>query len=127
MFRLHTGYDSPRCQTKKLLAENNPKKVIPFGKHFVSWKHLHILVQNFAKDKHQLTISVLNPDDKMKFDYVLGICDTRVTELLKERFEGSQATVLYLDLLRNILVSGPSLVETQQHVLANTENISYEP
>lgn len=43
------------------------KKVIPFGKYFVTWKHLHILIQTFEKDKHQLTISVLNPDDKQKF------------------------------------------------------------
>lgn len=79
------------------------KKIIPFGKYFITWKHLHVLIQIFEKDKHQLTLSVLNPDDKQKFDYVLRMCDPKVTKLLADHVEGSQATVLYLDMLRNIL------------------------
>lgn len=78
-------------------------KQIPFGSYFVNWKHLHTLMQKCGKDKHQLTNSILNPDDKQKFDHVLRMCDSKVTKLLTDHVEGSQATVLYLNMLRNII------------------------
>lgn len=78
-------------------------KVIPFGKYFINWKHLYTLIQIFEKDKHQLTISVLNPDDKQNFEYVIRMCDQRVTKLLTDHVEDSQATVLYSNMVQNIL------------------------
>lgn len=50
-----------------------PEK-LPFGsKYFVQMQHLEFLLQNFPKDRHQLTATVLNPLDRQNFSSVQRI------------------------------------------------------
>lgn len=86
-----------------LKTKSNVKK-LPFGNRiFVSLEHIEVLLTNFTKDQHQLTATVLNPVDKQNFNSVLPICDTKVISLLESRVLNSEATVIFLKLLRNII------------------------
>lgn len=77
--------------------------VLPFGKYFIDWNHLNILLKKFPKDVHQLTASVLNPFDRQNFRSVLRMCDPKVIALLKSHVEGSEATVIYLQMMKDII------------------------
>lgn len=57
----------------------------------------------FSKDRHQLTPSTLNPVDRQNFKSVIRICHSRVTDLLKDHVEESQATVTFLQIMRDII------------------------
>lgn len=85
-----------------LLRTMNDKKIVPFGTGFIRIEHLFILLGMFSKDKHQLTPSTLNPIDRQNFKSVLRICHSRVTDLLKENIKDSQATVIFLQIMRDI-------------------------
>lgn len=76
---------------------------LPFGKYYINWSHLNILLHEFTKDEHQLTASVLNPVDKQNFRSVLRMCDPKVILLLKQHVEGSEATALFLQMTRDII------------------------
>lgn len=77
---------------------------LPFGKYYINWNHLNILLKNFAKDTHQLTASVLNPVDRQNFSSVLRMCHPRVIEMLKN-VKGSDATSLFLQIMNDIIES----------------------
>lgn len=77
---------------------------LPFGKYFINWNHLNILLKNFAKDTHQLTASVLNPVDRQNFSSVLRMCHPRVIEMLKN-VKCSDATSLFLQIMNDIIES----------------------
>lgn len=62
-------------------------------------------MDNFSKDKHLLTPSALNPVDRQNFDTVLQISNEKVTYLLKSSVERSEATVFFLETIREILDS----------------------
>lgn len=82
------------------------KLKLPFGKtHSIELKHLHYLLDNFSKDRHLLTQTALNPADRQNFDTVLQICNEKVTNLLKSSVKGSEATVFFLETIREILDS----------------------
>lgn len=36
---------------------------LPIGKYFIEWNHLFIVLKTVPKDRHQLTATVLNPND----------------------------------------------------------------
>lgn len=78
---------------------------IPFGKYFIKVQHLLHLLANFRKDQHELTASTLNPADRQNFASVQRICDRRVINLLKAAVDGSEATVIFLELIRDIVES----------------------
>lgn len=79
---------------------------LPFGKKFyIQFSHLNYLLQNFPKDQHLLTASVLNPIDRQNFQSVMRICDNRVIELLKKNVPQSEGTVKFLEILQNIIHS----------------------
>lgn len=79
---------------------------LPFGKNFfIQMQHLNDLVTHISKDKHNLTPTALNPLDRQNFDSVLRICDPKVTNLLRENVRGSQATIKFLEIVRNIIES----------------------
>lgn len=118
---LHTTIyvqDSTHIATKLrnfLLKTFYNAKKLPFGKFFIDVNHLHYLLQTYSKDKHQLTQTILNPKDKQNFASVLKMCDSKVIELLKT-VNGSDATVLYLEMLKNIVFAfmDPDLTPQQR-------------
>lgn len=79
------------------------KKSIPCGNFFIEIEHLTTLMQSVPKDQHQLTPTTLNPKDRQNFSSVQRMCDPKVTKLLRSRIAFSQATVMFLDLMRDIV------------------------
>lgn len=80
-------------------------KIIPFGNRFIKLQHLLYIVANFRKDLHELTASILNPIDKQNFASVQHMYDKRVINLLKCEVDKSEATALFLDMIRDITES----------------------
>lgn len=78
---------------------------LPFGKYYINWNHLKFLLCNFSKGEHQLTATVLNPIDKQNFASVLRMCHPRVTNLLKYHVSDSEATVVFLNIMRDVIDS----------------------
>lgn len=60
------------------------KRTVPFGKDFIRIEHLYELLNMFPKS-------------------VLRICDSKVTDLLTDHIENSQATVTFLRITRDII------------------------
>lgn len=58
-----------------------------------------------TKDEHGITASDLEKD-KMNFNSSMKICSERVTSLLKEHVPGSEGTVAYLTVMRNVMEAG---------------------
>lgn len=81
------------------------KKPIPFGNHFVNMEHLFCLLNMFSKDRHMLTASILSPNDRQNFTSVLRMCDVKVVSLLRDHIKHSQATVTFIQMLRDIIDS----------------------
>lgn len=82
----------------------NPRKY-RVGKFYIQVDHLKHLVKNIPKDQHQLFATMLNPKDKQNFGSVQKICDKRVTALLQTQVNGSEATVQFLNIVRDIIDS----------------------
>lgn len=79
-------------------------KMLPFGpKLNIQAKHIEFVILNFTKDQHRLTANVLNREDKQNFDSVLRICDESVIKLLKSNVFDSEATVMFLQILRDVI------------------------
>lgn len=96
--------DSPHLGTKfrnfLLKTLEKPEKV-PFGRYFVKIDHLQYLVNNFSKDQHLLTHTVLNPVDRQNVESVLRIIDFRVINMLKLHVKKSEGTVVFLEMMSN--------------------------
>lgn len=105
-----------------LLRSIFDKKVIPFGKNLIRAEHLYELLNMFTKDKHQLTLSTLNPKDKQNFKSVQRICHSRVTNLLRDHVKDSCATVQFLNILRDII---DSFMDTSLTPLQRVRKIWY--
>lgn len=86
-----------------LLRTIYDKRTVPFGKNFIRIEHLYELMNMFPKDRHQLTLSTLNPVDRQNYKSVLRICHSNVTDLLTDHVENSQATVTFLQIIRDII------------------------
>lgn len=64
---------------------------------------LQYLVDNFSKDQHLLTRSVLNPVDRQNVESALRIIDCRVINMLNLHVENSEGTVLFLKMMSNCI------------------------
>lgn len=96
---------------------------LPFGpKYFIELEHLYALLNLVSKDQHLLTASTLNPSDRQNFSSVLRMCSEKVTTLLKSKIKNSQATVIFLEMMRNIL---ESFMNTSLKPLERIEKIWY--
>lgn len=77
--------DTPHIETKMrnffLKTKNKPLK-LPFGNFFIQQTHLKKIIEHFSKDKHNLSLLVLDPVDKQNYESALRMCDERVTSLL---------------------------------------------
>lgn len=103
-----------------LRFKENP---LPFGPNFfIDLQHLYFLLQNFSKDQHLLTASVLNPADRQNFSSVLRMCSTKVTQLLKLKVKNSDASVYFLEMIRDVL---DSYMDVSLSPLARVEKIWY--
>lgn len=79
---------------------------LPIGdQNFVQIAHLQFLLNNFSKDEHQLTQSILDPVDKQNVASALRMCDSKVIGLLKEHLTTSDGTVLFLEMMQSIVDS----------------------
>lgn len=92
------------------------RKIVPFGNKFITVKHLFTLLVMFTKDVHQLTETVLNPKDKQNFESVRRMCDAKVIDLLKKEVINSEATALFLEMIRDIVDSytAPNLMPLER-------------
>lgn len=88
-----------------LLRTYLDKKELPFGTHLIRVQHLYELLQKCSKDKHLLTPSTLNPTDKQNFDSVKKMCSPLVIKCLREQVANCDGTILYLQLLHDIVNS----------------------
>lgn len=86
-----------------ILRTRYANKKLYFGKYNIDMAHIYVLLYKYAKDKHQLTESVLNPADRQNFISAQRMCDTKVIELLNLGVEKSKATALYLKIMQNII------------------------
>lgn len=91
-------------------------KKLPFGKFSVDMIHLYVLLYKYSKDHHQLTESVLNPADRQNFSSAERMCNQRVTTLLNADVNNSQATSLFLKMMRDIMCAymDPNLTPLQR-------------
>lgn len=94
---IHNGTKLKSCLLK-------PSVVLPMGKDFVvSRGHLVELIKNISKDQHELCESHINPKDKMNYRAVQLMSSEKVTSLLRSHVVKSEATAVYLDLMREIV------------------------
>lgn len=98
-------------------------KKIPFSPTLsIQLDHLYTLLNTVSKDQHFLTASTLNPSDRQNFSSVLRMCSEKVTSLLQLKIENSQATIIYLEMIRNIL---DSFMNTSLNPLERVSKIWY--
>lgn len=76
---------------------------LPIGQKFYVQKgHLQFLLDNFRKDEHQLTTSILDPVDRQNVGSALRMCDQKVIALLKKNLPRSEGTVTFLEIMRSV-------------------------
>lgn len=98
-------------------------KQIPFSPtSSIELEHLYTLLHTVSKDQHLLTASTLNPRDRQNFSSVLRMCSKKVTTLLKEKVQDSEATVIFLEMIRDVL---DSFMSTNLTPLERVEKIWY--
>lgn len=81
---------------------DNPDK-LPFRNFFIHQQHVREVMEKFDKDKQLLTNTVLDPAGKQNFNSVLRICDHRVIKYLIDAVKGSDATVMFLQFLADLI------------------------
>ncbi|KAK3928336.1 Calcium-binding protein 4 [Frankliniella fusca] len=78
-----------------------PSEIIPLGKHHLASRgDIAALIDNVSRDHHDLVPSVLNQRDKMNFRMAQKLCAEIVCESLTENITGAEATVIYLNMMR---------------------------
>lgn len=78
--------------------------VLPMGSYVATSKHLHEIIEKFPKNAHFLSLSALNPLDKMNFKSVLAIISNDVMNCLNHD-KKTLATQTYLKVMQYILDS----------------------
>lgn len=86
-----------------LLKTLNDPDMLPFGRFFIDIGHIKYLLDNIPKDRHQITETTLNPNDRQNFSSVLRLCDSVVINQLKLTVKNSQGTIAYLQIMRNYI------------------------
>ncbi|CAG9812470.1 unnamed protein product, partial [Phaedon cochleariae] len=95
--------DTVHIGTKLKTRLLNQRTDLRIGKYTANVSHLHHLVENVTKDKHLLTKSHLNSDDKMNFESVERIIDEKVQRGLQDNVADSQGTVAFLKIMAMFL------------------------
>ena len=89
----------------KFRTRLDPSNYLPLGKFSANQSHLRILMNERTKDEHGLTTSDLD-QDKMNFNSSVKICSEQITSLLEKHVPGSEGTVAYLTVMRNVMQAG---------------------
>lgn len=84
---------------------HSPEKLRFGNEWIITIDHLRFLINNFTKDKHMLTASTINPEDRQNFSSVKRMCDDKVINLLKSHVQGAFGTATFLELIRDIIDS----------------------
>lgn len=82
-----------------------PNIKLPMGTYVVSIEHLEKLVKNVHKSVHGLTHSDIFPMDRMNYDSFEKMIQDRVLKALQDHVPGSEATIQYLRIFRDVLNS----------------------
>lgn len=82
-----------------------PNIKLPIGKCVVTIEHLRNLVKNVHKSVHGLTHSDIFPVDRMNYGSFEKMVQDRVLKALQIHVPGSEATIHYLRIFRDILNS----------------------
>jgi len=96
--------DTVHIGTKLRTRILKPGIELLISSYTVSITHLFQLIELYSKDKHFLTNTDLNPDDKMNFNAAEKMCSGQVIELLKN-IPDSQGTISFLKIMNNVLKS----------------------
>lgn len=86
------------------LRNNCLNQRLKFGQHIITFDHLKYLIRNVTKEKHKLTMSMVQPTDRQNFNSVLCISNEKVISLLL-KIPNTEGTVMYLRLIDKILRS----------------------
>lgn len=78
-------------------------RLFPLGKRIISSTHLKYLIRHVSKDKHLLTYSDIEPKDRQNFLSAEKICSEKTIQCLSDYVPESEATILYLRMMRNVL------------------------
>lgn len=89
-------------------------KILPMGDHQVSTAHIKLLLNLLTKDIHGLVYSDICPKDRQNFGSYEKITHDRVLESLQKAVIGSEATVAFLKMCKNIT---SSFLETNLNAL----------
>lgn len=76
--------------------------ILALGIFLVSRGHLVELIKKASKGLHKLTLSGINPKDKMNYRAVQKMSDKQVTALLRSEVPNSEGTATYLDMMREV-------------------------
>lgn len=109
-----------------LLRTIGKKMKLPFGKKghqcFIQLDHLKQLLNFCGKDKHRMTQTTINPRDRQNFDSAMRLCHTRVIFLLIKHIKQSEATVMFLNIMRDSVLA---FLEEQKSPLERVEMVWY--
>lgn len=78
-------------------------RIFPIGSTIVSLSYIKYLIENVSKDKHLLTSYDIEPKDRQNFASAEKLCSEKTMKCLMDYVPGSEATVIYLKAMRNIL------------------------
>lgn len=82
-----------------------PSINLPLGNKQISVAHLKQLVKNVPKNIHGLVTSDVDADDRQNFRSLVKVLDDRVLNSLEKYVIGSEATISYLKMCKNIVTS----------------------
>lgn len=114
--------DTVHIGTKLRTRLLNSKKPMPMGCFQVEIKHIQEMMEKVRKDKHFLTKTDIEGQDKMNFKAVQKLSAPCVSQYLQEHVENSSATIIFLKLIRKIL---SSFLEKDCDIKSRLQNIWY--
>lgn len=79
-----------------------PSVIIPMGFKQVSVSHLKMLIDTVTKDSHGLVLTDILPEDKQNFAAFEKIASDRVLASLEQNVIGSEATIFYLKICKQM-------------------------
>lgn len=79
--------------------------ILALGNGTVSKTFLKYLIDTVSKDKHGLTNTDIEPQDRQNAKSASNICEVRTQDCLTKYVPGSQSTVLYLKMMRAVTFS----------------------
>lgn len=97
--------DTTHIATKLRNRLLKPNIVLPLGTHRINIGHLQSLVKNVQKSVHGLCMTDVCPIDRMNFSSFQKITDDRVIQSLSNNVTGSEATVKYLKVCKEVTSS----------------------